>query len=281
MTATDPQMLIWVLGDNTNVGKTTISTALIRALNRLGCPTLGFKPYAGTSLQEVIALLQEIATGDGYLVGRDARQLLAASPMLTQDMLELVNPSWRIAHPTRGAGVLIRKGSEAIGKRYFRHTENAHAFLSRPDFMRLNETIRLPHSDPVKNQDPDQIDFADQGVQAASFARLMHLRPECVVCEGAGRLLPAWQGAPVARHVFLISGGVLRFFASLNLQVPTAASRFGPFSLQNVAGELMGVQPVRAYIPIASPDSLSPMMDEFMDRFARLCLPSRAIRSVP
>lgn len=263
---------IWVVGDNTNVGKTTISTALIRALNRLGCPTVGFKPYAGTSLQDVIGLLQEVALGDGYLVGRDARQLMAASPMLREDMLELINPSWRISHPTRGVGVLIRKGSAAIGRRYFRHTENARALLLRPDFTRLNESMRLPHSEPVKDMDPDAIDFADQSVQAASFARLMALKPVSVVCEGAGRLLPVWQGAPVSRHVFVISGGELYFFPHLNLQVPQAAGRFGPLSLQTVAAQLKAAQPIRAYIPIASPDCLSQVMDEFVDRFARMCL---------
>jgi predicted P-loop ATPase/GTPase len=264
---------IWVVGDNTNVGKTTISTALIRALNRLGSPTVGFKPYAGTSLQDVIALLQEIARGDGYLVGRDARQLLAASPMMTEDMLELINPSWRISHPTRGVGVLIRKGSAAIGQRYFRHTENARALLSRPDFLRLNESMRLPLSEPLKNMDPDVIDFADQSVQAASFARLMALKPGSVVCEGAGRLLPVWQGAPAARHVFLVSGGTLYFFAHLNLQVPPMPGRWGPCTLQTVAAQLMAARPMRADIPIASPDSLAQVMDEFVDRFARMCLP--------
>lgn len=273
MSTAEASCSIWVVGDNTNVGKTTISAALIRALNRLGCPTVGFKPYAGTSLQDVIALLQEIARGDGYLVGRDARQLLAASPMLTEDMLELVNPSWRISHPTRGVGVSIRKGSAAIGMRYFRHTENANALLSRPDFLRLNESMRLPHSEPVKDMDPDAIDFADQTVQAASFARLMALKPVSVVCEGAGRLLPVWQGAPAARHVFLISGGGLYFFANLNLQVSPNQGRWGPCTLQAVAPQLKAARPVRADIPIASPESLAQVMDEFVDRFARMCMP--------
>lgn len=264
---------IWVVGDNTNVGKTTISTALIRVLNRLGCPTVGFKPYAGTSLQDVIGLLQEIALGDGYLVGNDARKLLAASPMLTLDMLELINPSWRISHPTRGVGVLIRKGSAAIGQRYFRHTENARALLSRPDFLRLNESMRLPQSEPVKDMDPDAIDFADQSVQAASFARLMALKPGCIVCEGAGRLLPVWQGAPAAKHVFVVSSGALYFFANLNLQVTPTQGQWGPCTLQTVAAQMKAARPMRADIPIASPDSLPAVMDEFVERFARMCLP--------
>jgi hypothetical protein len=272
MSTAESSCCIWVVGDNTNVGKTTISTALIRALNRLGCPTIGFKPYAGAPLQDVISLLQEVALGDGYLVGRDARQLLTASPLLTEDMLELINPSWRLSHPARGVGVFIRKGCTAIGQRYFRHTENARALLSRPDFLRLNESMRLPQSEPVKDMDPDAIDFADQSVQAASFTRLMALKPVGVVCEGAGRLLPVWVGAPAARHVFLISGGALYFFANLNLTLPQVAERFGPYSLQTVITQLKAAQPMRAHIPIASPESLSAVMDEFVDRFARMCL---------
>jgi hypothetical protein len=263
---------IWVVGDNTNVGKTTISTALIRALNRLGCPTLGFKPYAGAPLQDVIPLLQEIALGDGYLVGRDARQLLAASALLTEDMLELINPSWRLTHPSRNVAVMIRKGSATIGKRYFRHTQSAEAFLSRPDYSLLNQTMRLPPSETVKDLEADRIDFADQSVQAASFARLLALKPGCVVCEGAGRLLPVWQGAPVAKHLFLVSGGELYLFANSNLKAPKPEGRFGPYSLQTMASDLAGIPSQRAYIPLASPERLSEAMDAFVERFARICL---------
>ena len=90
-------MIIWVVGDNTNVGKTTITAALIRTLNSMGVGTIGYKPYAGARLIDIIDLLQEISCGDGQLVGRDARQLVKASPMITTDLLEVVNPSWRLS----------------------------------------------------------------------------------------------------------------------------------------------------------------------------------------
>lgn len=265
-------VLVWVVGDNTNVGKTTVSVALIRALNRLGYPTVGFKPYAGARLMDVLPLLEDRSDHAQALAGSDARRLLAASPCWPADRLEVLSPSWRLTHVGRDVGVFIRKGSDAIGVRYFRHTANATALWERPDFLQLQQSLHLPPTQEMANQDADRLDFEDQEVQKASFALIQAHRPAFVVCEGAGRLLPVWEGASPARHVLLVSGGALHFFAQVGLKVMSQTGGFGPFTVGAVGPQLAKIRHVKAPIPVAQPGALEGVMDRFIERFARLCL---------
>jgi hypothetical protein len=266
-------VIIWVVGDNTNVGKTTISAALIRALNDLGKRTLGFKPYAGARLMDVIDLLEEIAAGDGQLVGRDARKLAKASPFMSNDLLEVVNPSWRLSHPMRDASVFVRKGSAAIDQRLFMHTENAKSFWARPDLLKLNQVMRLPTQNlqSIANQTADQMDFDHQAVQASSFQRLLVLKPEIVVCEGAGRLLPTWRGAPPVRHLILISGGALHFYPNMRIQVKQDDGAFRPLTVAAVTSKLAGVKHIMTPIPLASASELDEEMNRFIQPIASAC----------
>lgn len=269
-------MIVWVVGDNTNVGKTTISAALIRALNGMGKATVGFKPYAGARLLDVIDLLEEIAAGDGYLVGRDARKLAKASPLMTNDLLEVINPSWRLSHPVRDVGVFIRKGSAAIGQRSFMCTESARALWGRPDLLELNKAIALPMNAMriIGNAAADQVDFDDQGVQVASFQRLQALSPEIVVCEGAGRVLPVWTGAPAARHLFFISGGDLYFFPDVGISVGQTQGSFGPFTTGAITRKLAGMKRTKAPIPLVRWSLLDEEMERFIRPFAAACVKS-------
>jgi predicted P-loop ATPase/GTPase len=136
--------VIWVVGDNTNVGKTTVSASLIRVLNTSGKSAVGFKPYAGARLIDVVDFLADVAAVDGLWVGKDARMLAQASPLTANDLLEVINPSWRISHPGRDVSVFIRKGSEKIRRRSFFHTQNAVPFLERKDTLHLNRYTQLP-----------------------------------------------------------------------------------------------------------------------------------------
>lgn len=265
-------VLVWVVGDNTNVGKTTVSVALIRALNRWGHPTVGFKPYAGARLMDVLPLLEDRSDHAQALAGSDARRLLAASPCWPADRLEVLSPSWRLTHVGRDVGVFIRKGSQAIGSRSFRHTANATALWDRPDFLQLQQSLHLPPTQEMANQDADRLDFEDQEVQKASFALLQAQGLAFVVCEGAGRLLPVWEGAPPARHVLLVSGGDLHFFAQVDIQVTPQTGGFGPFTLGAVGPQLAKIRHVKAPIPVAQPGALEAVMDRFIERFARLCV---------
>jgi dethiobiotin synthetase len=266
--------VIWVVGDNTHVGKTTISAALIRVFNAMGVDTIGFKPYAGARLMDVIDLLQEIACGDGQLVGRDARQLVKASPLMTSDLLELVNPSWRLSHPVRDASVFVRKGSAQIGRRGFQCSESAQSLWTRQDMRELNRVIHLP----VKNMtttlvaSADKMDFADQAVQMSSFARLLELKPQVVVCEGAGRLLPVWENAPIAKHLFFVSAGELNFFPNVGIKTNKAQDVFGPWTVAALTGHLSGRPSRKAPIPIVEPRSLGDVMDAFVRPFVAACM---------
>lgn len=267
-------MVIWVVGDNTNVGKTTITAALIRVLNGFGKAAIGYKPYAGARLLDVIDLLEEIAAGDGYLVGRDARKLLKASPWVPQDFLEVINPSWRISHPVRDASVFIRKGSAAIGQRTLLRTENAKDFWTRPDLQKLNAVTRLPIQSMqiIGNSVADKVDFDDQGIQAASFKRLQSLNPDILVCEGAGRLLPVWKGAPAARHLFVVSGGDLYFFHNVRLNAGQSEGSFGPFTIDAITPQLASWKRLKAAIPLARHSCLDEDMENFIRPFAAACV---------
>lgn len=269
-------MIIWVVGDNTNVGKTTISAALIRVLNAMGVSAIGFKPYAGARLMDVIDLLQEIARGDGCLVGRDARQLAKASPLITPDLLEVVNPSWRLSHPVRDASVFVRKGSAQIGQREFWCAENSRTFWQRQDIRQLNEIIQLPITNMLatSHMEADKLDFNNQSVQKASFARLVSLKPQVVVCEGAGRLLPVWENAPTVKHIFLVSSGELHFFPDIRMQVGKTPDAFGPLTVGAIAKYLNGRKRVRASIPLAEQSRLEIVLDAFFRPFVAACIRS-------
>lgn len=268
--------IIWVVGDNTNVGKTSISTALIRQLNAVNNKAIGFKPYAGGRLIDIVDLLEEIAVNDQLLVGRDACKLAKASPLTPTHFQELINPSWRITYPSRDDCMFIRKGSSQIGQRHFYHTKNTAGFLDRDDFKELNKKILLPVKGirTLENLPADSIDALEQSVQKESYLQLLALRPDSIVCEGAGRLLPYWETAPPVRHIFLVSKGNLYLFPRVNLDfsqktdprirsVPTIAA---------IMGDLKGRRHMRGAIPVLGTANFDDGMDRFVKPFLMACL---------
>ena len=266
--------LIWVVGDNTNVGKTTVSASLLRVLNAAGKVAVGFKPYAGARLAEVAQLLEDVAAGDGLLVGWDARKLVAASPRIPPDWLEVANPSWRVSYPDRDASAFIRKGSLVIGRRTFFQAASTQPLWSRPDFQALNRRVLLPVSScsVIPDRLADEVDFADQSVQQASFHRLLTLQPDIVLCEGAGRLLPVWQGAPPVRHLFFISKGDLCLFPNVGIRIPGGSDSFGPYTSAALVKHLHGKAHLRSPIPFLHSSELETGMDAFIRRFLKTVL---------
>jgi dethiobiotin synthetase len=266
--------LIWVVGDNTNVGKTTISAALIRVFNQMSVDTIGFKPYAGARLMDVIDLLQDIASGDGQLVGRDARQMAKASPLITTDLLEVVNPSWRLSYPVRDASIFVRKGSSQIGQREIKCSEHKKSLWTRRDMLELNRVIHLPIENmrATYKVSADKIDFEDQAVQAASFDRLLQLKPQVVVCEGAGRLLPVWSNGPIAKHLFFVLAGELHFFPNVGIRVSMAPDVFRPITVAALTGHLNSRAIQKAPIPIVESNRLEGEMDAFVRPFVTACI---------
>jgi hypothetical protein len=301
-------MVIWVIGDNTNVGKTTVSASLIsntvqpslylnqlralgftgqvgisnlltvapvylRVLNAAGKSAVGFKPYAGARLLDVVDFLADVASVDGFWVGKDARMLAQASPLTSNDLLEVVSPSWRISHPGRDVSVFIRKGSAKIGRKSFYHTENAVSFLQRHDTLRLNRHTQLPfaQAQPIQNVSADHVDFMAQDIQTASFDYLSRLGPRVVVCEGAGRLLPVWQNAPAVQHIFLVSSGRLYVFPNVEIKPFDRPLTEMPPTTASVVGELTLKKHLKGLIPVARNDELAVVMDAFVSQFVSAC----------
>lgn len=270
----EPQ-LIWVVGDDTNVGKTTVATALIRRLTAMNRKTLGYKPYAGARLTATLDLLEKAAQTDHYLAGIGARDLAAASPMTPPQYAELVNPTWRISHPSRDFTVLVRKGSDFIKRRYFYQTANSVAFTKRADFLRLNESIKLPIGEAkvIENRGADTVDWLDQDIQADSYNLLRDLGPEFVVCEGAGRLLPVWVGAPPVRHIFNVTNGNLVVFPNVNLDLTGRIAntmKFPPITF-HINDDLKNAKRVWDVFPVLRRVEIDEQMELFVDKFLEAC----------
>lgn len=270
----EPQ-LIWVVGDDTNVGKTTVATALIRRLNAMGRKALGFKPYAGVRLTATLDLLEKTAHRDGHFAGVDTLDLAKASPLTPPEYAELVNPSWRISYPSREYTVIVRKGSNFINRRYFYQTRNTVDFTKRADFLRLNEGIRLPIGDArlIDNLNADAVDALDQDVPADSYRLLRDLGPEFVVCEGAGRLLPIWVGAPPVRHIFNVSNGNLFLYPNVNLDLNPRignAMTTPPITF-HIRDDLNKVRHFWDVIPVVGPAAIEEQMELFVSKFLAVC----------
>ena len=80
----------WVVGNGTDVGKTTVATALIKVLSARGQRTIGFKPYAASLLHTIIDfMIEKYPKVPCKLFGNDAWELTAASPLTG---LEIIDP---------------------------------------------------------------------------------------------------------------------------------------------------------------------------------------------
>jgi hypothetical protein len=210
--------LIWVIGDDTSVGKTFISAGLIRLLNALGMRTVGFKPYAGAALREIVDLLDDtIDCTPRLFAGSDVRKIAAASPLTPESLVEVVNPSWRIHHPARAKTVLVRKGSTFLGDRRFLRSQRTDAFYRREDIRELK--LPFDTAEIIEDLPADSLDGFDQGCQGRAFAQLQALEPDVIVCEGAGRLLPMWEGCPILDHLLLLAQGDLHVFPNIRLDI--------------------------------------------------------------
>ena len=85
--------IYWVVGDQTDIGKTTIAAALIRVLNQNQIPALGFKPYGGSNLRDVVDfMLAQFPKSNCAAYGPDALKLTRASPLTSDEHIDLVCP---------------------------------------------------------------------------------------------------------------------------------------------------------------------------------------------
>jgi hypothetical protein len=210
--------IIWVLGSGTDVGKTTIAAALVRALNRRGTPTVGFKPNAAGLLKDLIDfMLERFPNKKCALYGADGLELSLASPLTGGEMVDTVTPAQFLCHPRVDSVILARTGSVATGDvEYFRSGYTV-SIQNRPDIVELTRATGLPFAD-AKIVEPLRYTLAPTLApekHQRAFAHLVTLGAKAVVCEGGGRVLPQWRGCPNPDHIVVVAGGTVFFFPNV------------------------------------------------------------------
>lgn len=222
MAASSPSPEIyWVIGTDTHVGKTTTAAALIRCLNRDGCPTVGFKPFGGFLLQEAMEFgVGQIERSGCELCGGDADRLTVASPLTSPAMMDMVGPLYMVSYPVYGRPVLVRSGSRSLGNVRYLYHNNARPLLERSDVVELLQRVGVP----LRTMEPATFSFLDAPelhpeAHRAAYAGLLALAPRAVVVEGASSYLPIWTGM-VVNHILLVTGEAVTCFPGINLQTP-------------------------------------------------------------
>jgi hypothetical protein len=211
--------IIWVFASGTNVGKTTVAAALIRALNRRGVPTVGFKPYGGSLLMSVIDLMLEtIPNSKCAYFGNDAWELSTASPLTGSQLVDTVAPVQFLFHPGYHSTLLARTGSVATGDVEYFRSAYAVSIQNRPDIVELAQKTGLPFADATV-QEPLAFLTAPSlapAKQQRAFEHLLGLGARTVVCEGAGPFLPGWLDCPGPHHAVFLDQGMVHLFPNLD-----------------------------------------------------------------
>jgi hypothetical protein len=210
--------IIWVIGSGTGVGKTTIAAAFIRAMNRRGVPTVGFKPYAAGMLRDLIDFISEqSAKSKCSLFGSDGWELSMASPLTLSEFVDVVVPAQFLCHPYWESIMLARTGSVATDNvEYFRSAYTA-SIQARSDITELATKTALPFGE-AKIVEPLRFLNAPSLTpekQQRAFDFLLALGAGAVVCEGSGQFLPLWQDCPNPDHAVLLAGGTVHFFPNI------------------------------------------------------------------
>ena len=190
----------WVVGQGTNVGKTTVAAALVRTLSALGQRVVPFKPYSGAKFVDVVDLMFERREATtARLFSSDGATLIDASPLLSPDDADLVQPvslfsttpnsskrSWPAWVPARPGGARFYKTPAGL------------ALEAREDYRYLLQLIGVDDSISFETRDLRFVS-TPQLVQHAVDTCLRRLLDTCdattVVCEGASACLPYWRKA--------------------------------------------------------------------------------------
>jgi hypothetical protein len=216
-----PPEIFWVTGNDTSIGKTTLACALIRALNTRGTPAVGFKPYGALRYHDSEALLDESAERSACrLVGGDVMKLVDASPLTSFDWLDIVGPAYYLIYQSWPMAMFARTGSLALGSVEYFKSEEAAIAQQDPDVRARLQRAELPIDDAKIRE----LNFRTAGTlrplnQAMAFGRLGTLGARAIVCEGAGRYIPHWQGCPGVNHIISIARGRLTIFPRANVVV--------------------------------------------------------------
>jgi predicted P-loop ATPase/GTPase len=210
--------IVWVLGSSTNSGKTTVSTALIRYLNRFGCPTVGFKPVAGGKLRDIIdfAVLNYPRIPNS-IFGSDGFELSIASPLTAETDVDLVSPWQLIFYRNSDDTVIIRAGSMSLGNVNYFKSSLANNIQNRADIVRINKVLKLPFDKAVlfDHKITDRTDLAPE-VQKQAFDALKRKKPSVIVVESAGPFVPDWMNSPRPDHIIFVNDFTIKIFPNVS-----------------------------------------------------------------
>ncbi len=215
--------IYWVVGNGTDVGKTTVATALIKVLNARGERTIGFKPYAASLLLSIIDfMVEKYPLTPCKLFGNDAWELTMASPLTGPEMIDLVAPIQLLCYPNWQSAILVRGGSLLLDNVEYLCSDNGAALRDRTDFQALARVTGLPLGEAVVRDGLglDEAAHLSPEKPKQAFARLLDLGVDAVVCEGAGKWLPLWQDCPAANHVLEVADGRVLFCPDLDFSLP-------------------------------------------------------------
>ena len=215
--------IYWVVGNGTDVGKTTVATALIKVLNARGQRTIGFKPYAASLLHTIIDfMVEKYPKVPCKLFGNDAWELTMASPLTGPEMIDLVAPVQLLCYPNWQSAILVRSGSFLLDNVEYLCSDNGAALRERTDFQALARVTGFPLGEAVVRNGLglDETAHLSPEKPKQAFGRLLELGVDAVVCEGAGGWLPVWQDCPVANHVLEVADGRVLFCPDLDFGLP-------------------------------------------------------------
>jgi hypothetical protein len=239
--------LYWVIGTGTSVGKTTISKALIQALNERNTPTLGFKPFGAFKLRENIdVLIDRYPKSRAALVGSDAMDLCLASPLTPGELIDVVGPSYRMCWSTWDKSLLLQTGSTILGNVEYFKSEIADELFGRPDFQRVFELSGL--SRVIHNASLDSGRETQMVKIAMAFEYLAGLNPEVVVCEGAANLLPVWTGSPKPKKIFLMNYESVYVYDDIDIDPHQLVLKEGVLNIKDILPDLYKIKPKKSLL---------------------------------
>jgi hypothetical protein len=206
-------IIYWVIGEATNSGKTTIATSLIRVLNSLGKPTIGFKPLAGIRFsQSKDLLINEIPYSDCGMFGGDALKLCDASPLTNRGMLDIINPRLLLFKDNILEPLLIRIGSKKLNNLDYFRGEFLEEFLKDDENKQVFKQSLLPIDCPMRSVE-------NVSHKEAALKYIFALGPDVVVMEGAGPFLPVWAGSHFVNNILMLTDGKIYFLKNINLKL--------------------------------------------------------------
>ena len=218
----------WVIGTGTNVGKTTVATALISILSGSGIATVGFKPFSAAKLPDIMDVLDDPKlASDNLICSSDGLSLSASSLGVGELEAELVHPVLFVCYPYFSDTFIIRSGSRISGDvSYWRGEQsddvfgNAALFATRRH-LQLETWKSFPRS-PYGFLDGRRL--GSEKVERCYQHLINAKRPKVVVCEGAAYFLPQWRASQPVNHIFLVSSDTITFYGDLDLEVPEQPS---------------------------------------------------------